>query len=293
MLAEAPAPPEGWLGPGDDAAVRPAGAAEALTIDTMVEGTHWDDHLSPEDVGWKLVAVNASDLGAMGAEPEWALLALTLPEPLDLGWVDGFARGLGAGLRHFGLHLAGGDTTRGPTRVASLTVGGRLGGPALRRSGARPGDELWVTGVLGRAAEGLLAAAPRPEALGHLRRPQPPVGLGVALRAAGCVHAMMDLSDGLHRDLGRMCGASGVGATVQAAALPGDAGLAEKVAFGEDYELLFAAPPEAGATIRALAARMGVRVTVIGRVEAVTGLRIVDAPGWPAPLFQHFLVPAP
>ena len=277
-------------GPGDDAAW--LHADELVTTDVMVEGVHFDGRLSPEDLGWKLVAVNASDIGAMGGRPSWALLTISLPSPLDRGWVDAFARGLGAGLARFGATLVGGDTTRSPGPVfAGLTLGGRAARPVLR-SGARAGHELWVPGTLGEAAAGFLLGSAA--GLAWLRRPDPPVDFGAALGEAGLCTAMMDLSDGLLRDLGRLCRASRVGAVVLPAALPlGPAllGVADplpcQVGFGDDYQLLFAARPEDASAIRALGVAHGVAVTRVG--ELTEGEEVVlSGREWPPPLFAHF-----
>lgn len=279
------------LGIGDDAAVLEDGTA--LTVDAMVEGVHWDGRLSAEDVGWKLGMVNASDLAACGARPATALLTLCLPAPLDRSWVQGFARGLSAALGACGAVLIGGDTTRSPgPRVASLTMLGRLAGPALTRGGARPGDDLWVSGTLGDAA----AAFARPEAPdAPLRRPTPPLELGCAL--GGLATAAMDLSDGLCTDLGRLCRASGVGAEVDPDALPRSEALAAldatdaerlrwQVGFGEDYELLFTAPPSCALAVQGVGARLGLRLSRIGRI--VPGNQpILRGLGWPR-TWQHF-----
>ena len=279
--------PEAGVGVGDDAAVLDA-AGHVVTTDTMVEGVHWDDRLSPADVGFKLVAVNVSDVGAMGGRPQWATLAASVPTPMDRAWLSAFAEGLQAGLRRWGTRLVGGDTTRSPgPRVFSLTVGGLAPRPVLR-SGARPGDHVWVTGALGRSAEAFLAPAPGPEAMAWLRRPLPPVALGAALADAGLVHAMLDLSDGLARDLGRLCRASGVGARVDPASLPGGRPLVQAVAFGEDYELCFAAPPAASDAICSLAAMYGVSVSCVGTFTPSPELVLIGHPAWPAPAFDHF-----
>jgi thiamine-monophosphate kinase len=272
---------------GDDVAVLPGGLA--VGADTMVEGVHWDDKLSPADVGWKLVAVNASDLGATGARPAWCTLSLSLPRPLDLSWVRGFAAGLHAALAAFGVRLVGGDTTRSPgPRVAALTMGGPVARP-LTRAGGRPGDALFVTGTLGDAAAGFAEGGP---GLAALRRPAPPVALGVALAESGLVNAMMDISDGLFTDLSRLCAASRCGATVEAAALPASPQvaaspqrLAHQVAWGDDYQLLFTAPAERLPALRQLSG--DTPLTPIGRLDAAPGLRLVGA-DWPAPALHHF-----
>lgn len=282
--------------PGDDAA-RTADDG-LVSVDTMVEGVHFDDRLSPADVGWKLIAVNVSDLGACGRAPQWALLSLSLPRPLDEGWVQQFAAGMRRALERWGVALIGGDTTRtaGP-RVVSLTIGSASGGPAVSRGGARSGDQLWVSGTLGEAATGFFHGLPA--GLRWLQRPEPPVRLGVALAQAGQVRAMMDLSDGLANDLPRLCEASGVGATVWPDALPAGAATrhiadqqereALMTAFGEDYQLLFAAPPENEAAIRAIAAEQDVSVSPIGVCTAAeTEVRLHGRTEWPAARFTHF-----
>ena len=280
----------GGLGIGDDAAI--LDHALVVTTDTMVEGVHWDHRLDAADVGWKLVAVNVSDVGAMGGTPRWATLAAALPSPLDRAWVRSFYAGLGEALRAWGVVLVGGDTTRSPgPRVLTLTVGGAAPRP-VRRDGAHVGDTVWVTGRLGRAAEALLAPHPRAEATAWLRRPVPPVAFGAALAEAGLATAMLDLSDGLARDLGRLCRASRVGAEVGPARLPTDRPLAEAVAFGEDYELCFTAAPAAAGAICSLAIMHGVHATQIGSIDTGPGARLAGGLSWPAPQFDHF-APAP
>lgn len=275
------------VGVGDDAAVLgPEG--EVVTTDTMVEGVHWDGRHAPDDVGFKLVAVNVSDVGAMGGRPRWATLALSLPAPLDRAWAAAFMAGLREALGRWQVALVGGDTTRSPgPRVLTLTVGGRAARPVLR-SGGRPGDDVWVTGELGRAAEAYGRAAPSAAALAWWRRPLPPVAFGAALGEAGLATAMLDLSDGLARDLARLCRASGVGARVHAAALPGGRPLAEAVAFGEDYELCFTAAPTARDAIRSCAAMQGIVASRVGALTADPGLVLHGADGWPASTFDHF-----
>ncbi len=276
-------------GIGDDAAVLDLG--NAVTTDTMVEGVHWDARLSPADVGWKLVAVNVSDLGAMGARPRWATLALTLPRPLDRAWVRDFYAGLADALDHFGVRLVGGDTTRGPGRLVSLTVGGEVRRPVLR-SGGRPGDELWVTGELGLSAQAFLRAGAGAEAVAWFRRPRPPVSFGVALAEAGLATAMMDLSDGLAIDLCRLCRASGCGALVDPAALPGTGTIAERVAFGEDYQLLFAASAGGARAICSLAEELEVPVSKVGCLTESAAVQLAGEE-WPPAGFGHFTVGSP
>jgi len=279
--------------PGDDAVAVPGGAL--VSVDTMVEGVHFDDRLSAADVGWKLVAVNASDIGACGRMPRWALLSLSLPRG-DGAWLTGFARGLREALGAWSIDLRGGDTTRSPgPRVASLTIGSAATGPRVSRAGASVGDTLWVTGALGAAAAGFCHQTLL--GLDHLRRPVPPVAFGAALGAAGLPSAMMDLSDGLAADLARLCAASGVGALVWPEALPAspalpDVDAAERLslmtAFGEEYGLLFAAPGAAEAAIGGLAAAHGVAVSPVGRcIPAEEGVLFGDG-AWPEARFRHF-----
>ena len=279
----------GWklpLGIGDDAAAPPGGDGQLLvSSDTMVEGVHWDERLSPGDVGWKLVAVNASDLGAMGARPSWAMLNLSFPSPLDRVWFLAFLEGLRAAVEHFRLPIIGGDSTRSRQRVLSLTVGGYSRRPLLR-SGGRPGDRLWVSGFLGRSAEAFYSKNPSESAKQWFQRPNPPTTLGVAIAEAGLGHALMDLSDGLKMDLGRLCAASGCGARVDPEKIPGVERLDWRVAFGEDYELLLAAPEEAAAELRQVAEGLGVPLTEIGVLTE--GREVILEGGWPDGLFSHF-----
>jgi thiamine-monophosphate kinase len=280
------------LGIGDDAAIlaHPQGTS-VVTADALVEGTHWDARWAAEDVGWRAVAANVSDVAAMGASPSWCTLALCLPRPLDLEWVRGFARGFREACARWSVELVGGDTTRAPVRMVSVTMGGDAVRPILR-SGALPGDDLWVTGALGRSAEAMLAEAPRPEALAWARRPEPRVALAVALAQLPDVHAMMDLSDGLSSDLRRLCEASGVGATVDARALPGTGPIAWRVAWGEDWELCFAAARTARDEIQRLARSFDVPVARVGGFTPERAIRLehhTEAPGWPRALFSHFL----
>ena len=276
----------GGFGIGDDAAL--VSASTVVTTDSMVEGVHWDHRLSAADVGWKLVAVNVSDIGAMGAQPAWATLAMALPAPLDRGWVRDFFVGFAEAAAHFGLALVGGDTTRSPgPRVLTLTVGGEVARP-VRRQGALPGDDLWVTGELGRAGEAFLAEVPSAAALAWLRRPDPPIRFAAALAERGLAHAMIDVSDGLARDLGRVCRASGVGAWVDPARLPGGRPIAQAVAFGEDYELGFAAASGAVDAICSLATMHGSRVTRVGAFTQSADLVLLGHASWPVPRFDHF-----
>lgn len=286
------APPAAGLAvpPGDDAAVLADGTA--VTVDALVEGIHWDHRLSAADVGWKTVAASVSDLAATGARPDWAVLALSLPEPLDDAWVAGFARGLADALARWSIRLVGGDTTRSPVRTVSLTLAGPCVAQPLRRAAARPGDDLWVTGWPGLAGAGWMWAAPPDPALAALRRPDPPLAFALDLARRDVARAAMDLSDGLAADLPRMCAASGAGATVDRDAIPVHPDLAGDpwpavFGGGDDYQLLFAAPPAARDAVDALAREHGVRAARIGRFHAGSGARLAGG-SWPAPAFAHW-----
>jgi len=291
ILRSPPGPVRDPRAPGHDGVVvDSARGREIVAIDTLVEGVHFDDRLDPPDVGWKSVAVNVSDIGAMGAQPTWALLSLALPEPLDRSWVDGFAEGLHAALDHWSVRLVGGDTVRSPGPiVVTLSIAGEALGQVPGRGGARPGDALWVTGRLGRASAGF-AGIGDPQ---WLRRPEPPVAFGAALGEAAIPHAMMDLSDGLRTDLARLCATSGVGAVVDPQALPIAEALVGRtdavdhaVAFGDDYELLFATDA-ATARVMALAAEHGTTVARIGTISSGSAVVLSGRP-WPPARFAHF-----
>lgn len=280
--------------PGDDCAVLPDGTA--LTVDALVEGVHWDDRLSPEDVGYKVVTVSVSDLAAMGARPAWMLLAFS--GRVREAWLQGFSRGVAEASARWDVPLIGGDvtTTPGPT-VVSATLGGPCVSAPVRRSTARPGDAIWVTGTLGLGAAGYLLPDPPEAALAALRRPDPPLALALSLARSGVVTAMMDLSDGLASDLPRLCALSGVGARVDPDALPLDPSLRHvedplslQVGGGEDYQLLFTAPPDA--PITDLADDCGVQVTRVGVVTAEPRVILLGRP-WPAVQFAHFGAAAP
>lgn len=298
------------LAGGDDAALWRVSPGHQLvvSVDMLVEGRHFFAGTDARDLGWKSLAVNVSDIAAMGAVPRWALLALALPEA-DETWLAAFADGFYACAEAFGVDLAGGDTTRGP-RNLSITICGEVPtGSAIRRDGARDGDDLWVSGQPGRAVLALwhlrdhfpLAAAHRDDCLAALHRPQPRAALGLALR--GIASAMLDVSDGLLGDLGHILDASGVGAEIVAAQLPealllaacGDAARARKACLsgGDDYELLFTAPTARRADIEALGQRLALPLHRIGRITPPTqGLSLREADGSIVPLardgFDHF-----
>lgn len=246
------------LGIGDDCALLnpPGGCNLAASVDTLVEGRHFAPGADSVGLGHKALAVNLSDLAAMGAEPSWALLALTLPE-INADWLRGFTAGFTALAAEHGVQLVGGDTTRGPLSITVQVTGFVAPGAALTRSGGRPGDRLFVSGCVGDA--GLALAECRelansvPEAAylrDRLDRPTPRVALGRLLR--GRASAAIDVSDGLAADLGHVCTASGAGARVELGRLPLSPAVRARVASGDwrhvlaggdDYELLFSVPP--------------------------------------------------
>ncbi|MDR2092748.1 MAG: thiamine-phosphate kinase [Azoarcus sp.] len=298
------------LSVGDDAAL--VGLAPdtqlAVTTDTLVAGTHFFPDTAPRDLGWKTLAVNLSDLAAMGAWPRWATLALILPG-VDENWIAAFADGFFDCAGRYGVDLVGGDTTRGPLAMTVTLFGEIPAGAAITRSGGKPGDELWVSGQPGLAALGLahlqgrirLANASR--ALAALHRPIPRVEPGTALR--GMAHAMIDISDGLAGDLGHLCECSGLGATLNAAALPmaalretgADEAFARQclLAGGDDYELLFAAAPCTRDNIEALARRLGLSLTRIGQLDTRAGpIRLREIDGNVCTIaasgYDHFIV---
>lgn len=270
------------LGIGDDAALcaPPPGQVLAVSTDTLVAGRHFPLHTDPYAVGWKAMAVNVSDLAAMGARPVFVLLALSLPAP-DRDWLAAFCAGVQALCAQEKIQLIGGDTTRSP--VLSLTVtalGWVPAGQAITRHGARPGDVVVVSGALGGAAHALRHLGSPAQA--RLDLPQPRTALGLALR--GVATAMLDVSDGLLQDLQHVLSASGAGAQLQLEQIPLDAALqdlpiAEALALactgGDDYELCFTVPPTALGAVQALSQSLGLALNVIGRVEAQPGLRLL------------------
>ncbi len=283
-------------GPGaldllDDAAVftPPPGRELVMSADAIVEGVHFLSGDPADLVAKKLLRVNLSDLAAMGAEPYGYLLTVSLPRSVTAGWLDAFAAGLAADQAEFGVILLGGDTTGTPGPISlSLTILGTVEpGRALRRTGARPGDDLWVSGTIGDGALGLLAAQgkyPDPDGFlaGRYRVPHPRVALGRAL--AGVATAAMDVSDGLVQDAGHLCRAGGLGVVIEAASVPVSAAAAEgdlalRLTGGDDYELLFAAPRSRADAVLAAGAASGVPVTRIGRFRAGDAVEVQDAAG--------------
>ncbi|MFZ3038044.1 MAG: thiamine-phosphate kinase [Rugosibacter sp.] len=269
------------LGIGDDGALITPTPGQELVVSTdlLVEGTHFFKDADPFDIGWKALAVNVSDMAAMGATPRWATLAAVLPAP-TFSWLDAFSRGFFACANAFNVDLIGGDTTRGPRAFCVTILGEVPAGQALRRDGAKLGDMIWVSGTPGRAALGLAhlqgrTAAIQPpldtgqleQCLTSLHRPQPRVALGLALR--GLASAAIDVSDGLLADLGHILAASAGTAELQIPHLPPE-GLARDsyLAGGDDYELIFTAPAEHSKKIAALSTALNLPLTCIGKITA-------------------------
>lgn len=284
------------LGVGDDAALlalKP-GFELAATTDMLVEGVHFFADADATALGHKALAANLSDLAAMGATPRYAMLALAMPGA-DEAWLAAFCAGFFALADAHGVDLIGGDTTRGPLTICIQAMGEVPAGKALRRDGARPGDEVWVSGTLGEAAVAVahrrgelqlpdeVAAA----CMARLDRPTPRIALGGALLELAT--AAIDVSDGLTADLGHICERSSVAAVIEQASLPcapglqplrHDAIVARAIAAGgDDYELCFTAPPAARARIEALAASLRLPLTRIGQVQAGQGVTLLDEKG--------------
>ena len=300
------------LGVGDDCALlQPQpGQQLAVSCDMLVEGRHFLSTVPPRALGHKALAVNLSDLAACGARPLAFTLALALPR-VDESFLDGFSAGLWALAQQHEIDLVGGDTTAGPLNIC-ITVFGELPvGQALLRSGARVGDEIWVSGQLGAARLALemmrgslaLDAAAWSQARLAMEQPLPRVALGLALR--GLATAAIDLSDGLIGDLGHVLRRSAVGAELEWDALPASECLRGQpealrrqclLTGGDDYELLFTAPAAAQAAVRSAGELAATPVTRIGRIVAGSGLRVLDAQGQCVPIaalraFDHFAAP--
>lgn len=295
----------------------PAGHQWALTKDAMVAGVHFFPDDPPDLIARKLVRVNLSDLASKGAVPEFLLLATCFPQGVEAAWLDRFASGLKTDCEEFTVVVIGGDTvaTPGPL-VLTLTAVGRIPeNTALLRSNARSGDQIWLSGSVGDSALGLLVARGESKSLSQTdagflldryRLPQPRVALGPRLR--GLAHAAMDVSDGLLGDLGHICRASACAAEIEAERLPLSAaaraaleaglgeGLATVVTGGDDYEILFTAPPEAGQALSALSDELGVALTRIGRIKPGQGVALLDGAGQAIGIgqggYRHFQGPA-
>ena len=291
----------GALGLLDDAALIASepDCEHVVTTDTIVSGVHYLGDEPASAIARKLLRVNLSDLAAMGAQPRVYFLNVALPDTVDDAWLEEFADGLDADQTQFGVVLAGGDSvaTPGPTTLTLTAIGSVARGQALRRSGAAPGDAIYVSGTVGdgalglRAARGALAGlspAHRDSLIGRYRLPEPRLGLGQAL--VDVATAALDVSDGLVGDLGHIAEASGVACTVHAdrvplsdaatAALAADPALRDPILTGgDDYELLFTAPPARADAVATAADRAGVPVTKIGVVGSGRGVRVLDEAG--------------
>lgn len=296
------------LGVGDDCALlTPApGMQLAISTDMLVEGRHFFPDADPLQLGHKCLAVNLSDLAAMGARPLAFTLALALPEA-NADWLEPFSQGMFALADMHACELIGGDTTKGPLNICITVFGEVPAGAALRRDAAKAGDDIWISGTLGDARLALagyrrelpLDEATQAAAGSRMHAPTPRVKLGLALR--GIANAAIDISDGLVGDLGHILERSGVGAVIDADVLPAGAMLSLQpvdirrrfaLAGGDDYELCFTAPAYKRGNVQEAARSAGVPVARIGRIEAEPGLRITDGAGAPLPLslssFDHF-----
>jgi thiamine-monophosphate kinase len=295
------------LGVGDDCALLsvPDGRVLAVSIDTLVEGVHFLPDTDPEALGHKVLAVNLSDLAAMGAEPAWVTLALTLPDS-DPQWLERFSRGFVSLATRHGVRLVGGDTTRGPRTITVQVHGFVEPDRAICRGGARPGDHIYVTGTLGDAALALRAIEQSsgedidPFLRQRLESPQP--RLGVGMKAVGLASAGIDISDGLLSDLGHICTASGVGAAIELDHLPlsepmrqyieqsGDWSLV--LGFGDDYELCLVVPAELVDEFENRTRDLEVALSRVGTIEIESGIRcLLDGGALLEPLpggYEHF-----
>ncbi len=302
--------PSALLGVGDDGALVQPRADMSLVVSTdmLLEGRHFLPGTDPKRLGHKSLAVNLSDLAAMGADARWALLAIALPEANE-AWVAGFAKGFFALADVYGVDLIGGDTTRGPLAISVTIMGEVPPNLALRRDAARAGDDIWLSGATGEAALGLahiqgrvkLAAADLAQCMTRLDLPEPRLELGARLR--GIARSAIDVSDGLLADLTHILQSSGVAADVYLESVPCAAALAScpdpvlardcQLAGGDDYELLFTAPSHCRAEIDALSQELNLALTRIGSIipgEPLVTVR--DASGQPVPVahrgFDHF-----
>jgi len=280
--------------------VRPdAGLELALTTDMLVEGRHFLPDADPRSLGHKALAVNLSDLAAMGAAPRWALIALALPSA-DEAWLGAFSSGLFALAARYGVDVVGGDTTRAALRTITITAIGQVPAEvALYRAGARPGDDIWVSGELGGAALALIHPEIA-EAAKRLHEPEPRVELGERLR--GLANSAIDISDGLAGDVAHILERSRVGAVVHYERVPrpaafktlNDAELEKDCVLsgGDDYELLFTAAPARRPELEALAGELGLALACIGTIrDGDAKLLVLDAQGRPMavrPGFDHF-----
>ncbi len=273
------------LGIGDDAALISVadGYQLAVSSDMLVSGTHFFADAAPSDIGWKSMAVNISDMAAMGAEAKWATLSISLPEYQEK-WLAQFSTGLFECAQRYGVSIIGGDTTRGPLNISIQIMGIIPRGKALKRNGAQLGDEIWHSGYLGHAAQALSAlqaSQPCPPAwIAALNRPQPRMALGIALR--DIAHSAIDISDGLAADLGHILQASSLGAEIQWATIAHQLSASEQEIYskvlsgGDDYELCFTAPVSAHEKIITIGQQLGLPLSCIGQTCATPGMIIYN-----------------
>ena len=277
------------LGIGDDAAVLevPAGQHLVAATDTLNIGTHFPEDTSPYDIAYKCLAVNLSDLAAMGATPRWALLSLSLPEA-DPKWMQSFTAGFKSLAQVYGVALVGGDTTSGPLSISLTALGLIEPGRQLTRSGAKPGDLLVVSGTIGGAARALDLIQAGEPVVGRdlLDRPQPRVKLGQAL--VTYANACIDISDGLLADLGHVLKASGCGARIEIDKLPGAEALAAledearwnyQLSGGDDYELLFTLPPHHKDLLATWSQQLDINLSIIGEIEEGESALVISPNG--------------
>lgn len=305
--------PHTRLGVGDDAAVvrLRRGMELVVSTDMLLSGRHFFHDADPRRLGHKALAVNLSDMAAMGATPRWVTLSLALPRA-DTTWLQAFTAGFMQLARQYGVDLIGGDTTRGPLTICVQIMGEVPSGKALRRDGARAGDDVWVSGNLGDAALALAARSGRLRLAARefaavsrrLDLPLPRIELGEALRATA--RSAIDISDGLLADLGHICERSRVGAVIELAHVPRStimeryvdraAGRAALLSGGDDYELCFTAPRSRRSAVERIARRSGLKVTRIGRIitarRGTGAVAIIGKDGKPVvvrhPGFDHF-----
>ena len=300
--------PDVRIGIGDDAAAIevPPGYELVVCTDTLVAGRHFPLNTRPEDIGWKALAVNLSDLAAMGATPRWFTLALTLPE-IDHPWLQAFSTGLLTLAAENAIELVGGDTTRGPLSMTLTVMGEIPKGKALRRDAAKTGEDIWVSGTLGDAALGLrciqgriaLTQTQRAYAVDRLERPQPRVELGLRLR--DLASSAIDISDGLLADLGHICERSRLGARIEYKCVPISSALRGQdaavitecaLAGGDDYELCFTAPPAARGALAVISSDLGLALTRVGTLLDADGVTVIGENGQSLALthsgYDHF-----
>lgn len=295
------------LGIGDDAAILrvPAGQELVVSVDSLLAGVHFPEDLPPKAIGHRALAVNLSDLAAMGAQPAWALLALSLPQA-DSGWIAEFARGFLMLAERYNVALVGGNLVRGPLNITVTVHGFAPTGQALTRRGAQAGDQLFVSGCLGDAAAGLqllqahLQAGGNDSCVQRFCFPEPRIHAGLALR--GIASAAIDISDGLAADLGHLLKASGTGAQVLVEHLPLSPSLLQHyrreqalnlaLTGGDDYELCFSVPPACMPLLESHLHALDCAVTRIGEITAANTLRCLrnDRSEWPVPVsgYTHF-----